>query len=161
MHKLPLALTLLLAAAPIAAQQSDHRHDAMTRRGDAVMGFSHDTTVHHFRLRAQGGEIEAFARDANDAASAAQIRGHMTHIAQIFGDGNFTAPMLIHAQNPPGVDVMIRLKADIGYAVDLLPAGARVRISTSNLTALDAIHAFLRFQITEHKTGDPLTIQTR
>jgi hypothetical protein len=47
----------------------------------------------------------------------------------------------------------------------LLPPPARteggyrfVRIATSNAEALDAVHAFLRYQITEHKTGDPLTL---
>ena len=159
MYTFRLALTLLLTVAPVAGRQSDPGHDAMTRRGDAVMGFAHEATVHHFRLRASGGEIEAVARNPHDTGTAARIRGHMTHLAQMFGQGNFSAPMLIHAQNPPGVEVMIRLNADIAYGVERLPAGARVRITTANPAALEAVHAFLRFQITDHKTGDPLTIQ--
>ena len=159
MYTFRLALTLLLTVAPVAGRQSDPRHDAMTHRGDAVMGFAQEAAVHHFRLRANGGEIEAVARNSHDTGTAAQIRGHMTQIVQMFGRGNFSAPMLIHGQNPPGIEVMIRLNADIAYVVETLPAGARVRITTSNPAALDALHAFLQFQITEHKTGDPLTIQ--
>jgi hypothetical protein len=143
----------------LLAQQPHDHHAAVNRRGDAVMGFSHEKTTHHFRLRPDGGEIEVTANDAADMESAARIRGHLTHIAQMFRDGNFTAPLLIHAKNPPGTDVMMRLKADIGYRLESLPSGARVRITTANAEALEAVHAFLRFQITDHRTGDPLTIQ--
>ena len=151
-------MTLMLLLALVQQPAHDH-HGEVNRRGDAVMGFSHEKTTHHFRLRPDGGEIEVTANDAADAESAAQIRGHLTHIAQMFRDGAFTAPMLIHAKNPPGTDAMTRLKADIGYRLEPLPSGARVRIITGNSDALEAIHAFLRFQITDHKTGDPLTIQ--
>ena len=37
-----------------------------------------------------------------------------------------------------------------------LPQGGAVRTATKDPKALDAVHAFLRYQITEHKTGDPL-----
>jgi D-Tyr-tRNAtyr deacylase len=36
--------------------------------------------------------------------------------------------------------------------------GARIRISTSNPEALQAVYDFLRFQIKEHKTGDSLDV---
>ena len=144
----------------LSPQEPAHDHHAgVNRRGDAVMGFSHEKTTHHFRLRADGGEIEALANDAADAESAVQIRGHFAHIARMFGDGDFTAPMLIHSQDPPGTQVMTRLKDQITYSLEALPAGARIRIRTASAAALDAIHAFLRFQITDHRTGDPLTIQ--
>ncbi len=32
--------------------------------------------------------------------------------------------------------------------------GARVVIRTANPEALEAVHAFLRFQISDHRTGD-------
>jgi len=38
---------------------------------------------------------------------------HLSHIAQMFADGNFQAPMLIHDQAPPGVPTLQRLKAAI------------------------------------------------
>jgi hypothetical protein len=65
-------------------------------------------------------------------------------------------PMFIHDQVPPGVPVMKRLKSQIKYEVENIPAGARVRISTGNPEALKAVQDFLRFQITDHQTGDPL-----
>jgi hypothetical protein len=144
----------------LALLQHPAAHDAdVNRRGDAVMGFSHEKTTHHFRLRADGGEIEITADDPADTGSAAQIRGHLAHIVGMFGNGDFTAPLLIHARNPPGTDAMARLRAEIAYRLEPLPAGARIRIATAHAAALEAIHAFLRFQIADHRTGDPLTIQ--
>jgi len=84
---------------------------------------------------------------------------HLGHIAKMFADGNFKAPMLIHEQTPPGVPVMQELKGEIEYTFAEIDRGAAVRISTKNPTALKAIHDFLRFQIKEHKTGDSLEIK--
>ena len=53
---------------------------------------------------------------------------------------------------------MQKLKTEITYEFEEIDRGAAVRISTKNADALQAIHAFLRSQITEHKTGDPLEI---
>jgi len=36
-----------------------------------------------------------------------------------------------------------------------------VRIKTRDSDALAAVHAFLRFQITEHQTGDPMEVAER
>ena len=36
-------------------------------------------------------------------------------------------------------------------------AGGKVVIETEDTAARDALHDFLRFQIREHRTGDPLT----
>lgn len=152
-----LTFTLLLAVT--SPQHSAHHPDEVTRRGDAVMGFSHAQTTHHFRLRPNGGEIEITANDPRDEESAGAILSHLRHIARMFADGNFTAPLLIHARNPPGTGVMAARKQAIAYQVESVPAGARLRIITSDADTLDAIHAFLRFQITDHRTGDPLTIQ--
>jgi hypothetical protein len=159
MKQILFVTTMILAAGPAAAQSGDQQHHEMTRRGEAVMGFPADKTTHHFRLRANGGEIEVVATDPRDQESVREIRGHLRHIARKFAAGNFTAPMLIHAQDPPGTEAMAARKGEIAYAVELVPSGARVRIRTSDREALDAIHAFLRFQITDHRTGDPLTIQ--
>ncbi len=139
-------------------QQASH-HDAVNQRGDKVMGFSHDKTTHHFRLKADGGAIEVEANDPNDAASRDQIRTHLQHIARKFAAGDFTAPMMIHAQNPPGVPTMKRLRAAIKYKFEETERGGRVRIATGDAKALAAIHEFLRFQISDHKTGDSTEVE--
>jgi len=118
------------------------------------MGFSHEKTTHHFRLYADGGVIEAESNDAKDTAIQDQIRSHFGHIVAMFAAGNFSAPMLIHEQNPPGTEAMKRLRDAIQYKLETTEKGARIRITTKDADALRAVHEFLRFQISDHQTGD-------
>lgn len=120
---------------------------------------AHDKITHRFVLLADGGFIQVEANDAKDIASRDQIRMHLSHIATMFADGNFKAPMLIHDHTPPGVPVLERLKAEITYKFEKTDQGGRVRIMTENAEALKATHEFLRFQIKEHKTGDQLEVK--
>src|SRR6185369_5783299 len=140
-------------------KMSDMADEQMNKRGDHVMGFDHTKTTHHFLLQESGGSIEVTANSSDDVESSAQIKMHLKHIAAMFAEGNFNAPMLIHDQTPPGVRVMKELKGEIKYSFEEIDRGAAVRISTKNPTALKAIHDFLRFQIKEHKTGDSLDIK--
>ncbi len=152
---------LAVAAIAVNAQQPQQKHDSMesmNERGDKVMGFDHTKTTHHFILKADGGVIQIEANDSSDNASRDQIRQHMRHIAKMFGEGNFSAPMLIHEQNPPGTELMKQLKAMIKYEFGEAERGAFIRITTTDADALKAIHDFLRFQIKEHMTGDPLEV---
>jgi hypothetical protein len=110
-------------------------------------------------LQESGGSIEITANNSDDVESREQIRMHLKHIAKMFAEGNFNAPMLIHDQTPPGVPVMLELKGEIKYNYEEIDRGAAVRISTKNPAALKAIYDFLRFQIKEHKTGDSLDIK--
>ena len=155
-----LLFVLPLSAVAQQTSKSDQgtRQDAVVQRGDHVMGFSHDATTHHFHLLKDGGEIVVTANDANDKAAIEQIRMHLSHIVSIFSNGNFDDPMLVHDTNPPGVATMIRLKSDIRYTVTEIDRGARIRIETSSPETTDAVHAFLLFQIVDHKTGDVPTI---
>ena len=153
--------SLILAIATfviVYAQQPRTAHDKMNERGDHVMGFDHTKTTHHFLLQEAGGSIEVTANSGDDVESSKQIKMHLKHIATMFAEGNFNTPMLIHEQTPAGVPVMQELKGEIEYNFEEIDRGAAVRITTKNPNALKAIHEFLRFQIKEHKTGDPLVI---
>jgi hypothetical protein len=150
-----MTATMLFALTVAYAQ--DH-HAGVNQRGDQVMGFSHEKTTHHFRLYANGGAIEVGANDPKDDESRAQIQMHLSHIAQMFADGNFRAPMLIHDRVPPGVPTLERLKKAISWRFEKTAQGGRIRILTENTEARSALYEFLRFQITDHQTGDPETI---
>ena len=63
----------------------------------------------------------------------------------MFSEGDFNAPMLIHAQTPPGVPEMKRLKGKISYKFEQTKHGGLVRISTSDPQAVSAVHDFLPF----------------
>jgi len=76
----------------------------------------------------------------------------------MFSAGNFNAPMLIHATNPPGAATMARLKEQIRYEFSEIDRGARIRLVAGSSETIDAVHAFLLFQIVDHQTGDVPTI---
>jgi hypothetical protein len=156
-----IVLVCLLAALPAcaAAQQSSPpdqpaRQEGVAERGDRVMGSSHEATTHHFRLLKDGGQIIVVANDPDDKASIEQIRVHLSHMVGMFSNGNFSAPALVHDTNAPGVATMARLKSDIRYTVTEIERGAEIRIQTSSAETTDAVHAFLLFQIIDHKTDD-------
>ena len=125
----------------------------MEHRGDAVMGFSHETTTHAFPLYDDGGAIEVSANDPKDAKAIAAIRAHLRIIAKDFAKGDFAKPKAIHEQLPDGAADMRALRAAIKYDYAETERGARVRITTADAKALDAVHRFLRFQVREHHTG--------
>lgn len=133
---------------------AEEHHEGVVKRGDEVMGFSHEKTTHHFRLYQDGGAIEVTVNQAEDTESRDAIRAHLGHIVTMFEAGNFSAPMLIHSQNPPGTGEMKRLREAIRYRLVTTDKGASIRITTKDAEALGAVHEFLRFQIVDHQTGD-------
>src|SRR5712691_8131265 len=152
-------LLLTLLAQFVFAQTQDRSHAAgVAERGDHVMGFDHAKTTHHFRLTKTGGRIEVEANDADDTESRDQIRMHLGHIARMFSEGNFDAPMLIHDRVPPGVPEMKKRRGAIRYEVEETSRGGRIVISTKNPRARAAVHEFLRFQIRDHGTGDSVEV---
>lgn len=162
---LMLVLTTFLGL-PVSGQQqqpasgmNQHQMDEMNKRGDKHMGFDHLKTTHHFLLANDGGSIQVEANDVNDTESRDQIRRHLRHISMMFSEGNFEVPMLVHEKTPPGSEVMKQLKDTIGYQFKETERGASIQISTTDAQAIKAIHKFLTFQITEHKTGDPLEVK--
>jgi hypothetical protein len=134
-------------------EASQHQAD-VEKHGDQAMGFPHDKTTHHFRLYSDGGAIEVTVNDNKDSQNLQAIRSHLTHIASLFSNGEFSIPMFVHDQVPPGVPAMKEKRAEISYSFEALAAGGRVRIKTTNPDALKAVHEFLRFQIADHHTGD-------
>ena len=122
--------------------------------GEKAMGFSHMKTKHQFILLKDGGAIQVKVNDSEDAESLSKVRKHLSEIPKMFSEGNFEHPIATHGKEPTGVPIMKKLKAEIEYKFEEIENGGRVRISTRNAEALDAIHNFLKFQIDDHETGD-------
>jgi hypothetical protein len=131
---------------------------AMDGRGEQSMGFSQTATTHHFLIRPTGGVIQVETNDAADVATRNHIRMHLTHIVTAFANGDFAIPMFVHDTVPPGVSVMKQRSDKITYTFEETATGGRVVITTTDPHALAAVQQFLRFQIAEHKTGDPTAI---
>ncbi len=136
------------------ASAADQRFAEMNARGDRSMGFEQSKTTHHFRTLEDGGAIEVTVKDPADTANLTAIRGHLSQIAKQFAAGDFSTPMMTHAEMPPGVAEMQKLKDKIAYTYEELPAGARVKITTGDPDALTAVHKFFEYQVKEHRTGD-------
>lgn len=153
-------LTALMLVPPAIAEQE--HHGAADSRAANVMGFDQDRTAHHFFLFRDGGAIEVSAKETGDVKNRDAIRSHLPHIASMFGRGEFDAPMLVHdSENVPGTKVMAARREHIRYEYVDTPRGGRVNILSSDPEAVSAVHQFLKFQIAEHKTGDPTVIRTR
>jgi hypothetical protein len=151
-------LILILTGSPVTSA-SQHDDSAMNRRGDHVMGFEQQKTTHHFVLTKSGGIIQVTAKDASDIASRDHIRMHLQHISKAFAEGDFADPHEVHEEDPPGVATLKKEKDKISYKFESIDAGGKVIIHTDDSTALEAVHEYLRYQIREHKTGDPVTVQ--
>ena len=163
-------LTLLSGAAaaqhssmPAGISHEEHlrqlqKDEALRQRGALAMGFDQDKTTHHFLLQVSGGAIVVSAKNATDTVSIAQIRSHFRDIAASFAGGAFDKPVETHAELPPGAAVMAANKKLIIYRYEERADGAGVLIETADAETRKAIHDFLRYQIVEHKTGDPLTV---
>jgi hypothetical protein len=140
---------------PMHDRHQSH-HSVVVSHGDQAMGFPHDKTTHHFRLTDDVGAIEVTVNHPEDKTNTEAIRSHMSHIAVMFGSGDFSTPMFIHDGVPPGVTTMKLMKGAIRYSYEEMPSGGKVRLHSADAIAVAAIHDFIRFQITEHQTGDSL-----
>jgi hypothetical protein len=161
--KLAMAVIVALTVSAYSQQKESPanpsgQHCEMEKRGDDAMGFSHEKTTHHFLLFNDGGAIEVKANDPADKTSRDEIRMHLSHIAEMFAEGNLNVPMFIHGTTPPGAPIMEKLHDQIHYKFQETEAGARVRIRTEDKQAIKAVHEFLKFQIAEHQTGDSTDI---
>ncbi len=156
-------LALLCMAVPVVAHEHEgcphagaaERRAAVDRQHDHATGVSQGAAVHQFLLSSEGGSIRLEVKDPSAAAERERIRAHLRTVARSFERGDFTLPQVIHDQVPPGVPVMKERKAVIRYSYASTDKGGVVTIVTKDARALAAVHDFLRFQISDHGTGDP------
>jgi hypothetical protein len=143
-----------------AAKASEVRADGSAEHGRHVdsrhdtFGMAHDQSAHSFRLFADGGAIELRATNADDEATIAAIRKHLQEITPQFEKGDFSTPAFVHGYTPDGVAQLEQLRNAITYRYEKLDRGGRIRITTKSADALAAVHAFLRFQVIEHRTAN-------
>jgi hypothetical protein len=135
------------------------KDEALKKRGAEAMGFDQNATIHHFTLTPSGGSIEVTVKSEKDDEMIAAVRSHLRSIADDFARGAFDKPLKTHGEVPPGVPEMQHSRQKITYRYENLAQGGAVRIETKDTRALDAVHAFLRYQITEHRTGDQKQIR--
>jgi hypothetical protein len=160
LSRLTIAILVLSLLAFVQESEHTHHHDAVNARGEKAMGFSQTATTHHFTLLPDGGFVQVQANDANDAASRDHIRMHLQMQAKRFAAGDFSLSEMTHDRVLPGTPQMQKLKSSINYKYEELERGGRLRITSKDAAAVAAIHDFLRFQIEDHKTGDPKAVSS-
>ena len=129
---------------------------AIKAHGHEAMGFDQETTTHHFLIEREGGAIAVDVNDPTDSTGMSQVRAHLREIAASFKAGDFSKPFQTHSEQPRGVAELQRSKNEMTYTYADTGRGGIVRITTKNADARAALHEFLRYQIAEHKTGDPM-----
>lgn len=162
MQSRTLTVVALLALTPPATAfaQAGHDHAAMHPAGDSAykamkvrgagaMGVDQDRSTHRFTSLPDGGRIELTVNE-NDRVATAAIRRHFADIEKAFSEGDFTTPLLVHAQEVPGAAQMKARAGAITYRMRDVPRGAELRIISRDKAAVAAIHRFLLFQRTEH-----------
>jgi hypothetical protein len=106
-----------------------------------------------------GGSIEVTVKNRADADTLTAVRTHLRTIADQFARGEFDKPFQTHGEIPPGVAAMQANAAAIAFRHQQPADGAAVRIETHDGELVQAVHAFLRYRIEEHRTGDPLAVK--
>jgi hypothetical protein len=132
---------------------SDEAFAELQERGASpeAMGVDQYTSSHVFEDLPDGGRIE-LQRDVPDPAGIEQIRTHLRHIADAFGQGDFSVPGFVHDRmEVPGTNLMRERREQIQYEFRERPRGGEVRIQTSDADALRAVHEFLSFQRGDHR----------
>jgi hypothetical protein len=169
MHPLILTATVLVASCahgqnPVVScrlqdqyQVSPDPHptgaDGHVDRGIVL---SRDTAAHHFVLLPDGGMICVETTREHDEATRDQIRTHLSHVAGLFSAGDFDVALLSHETTPPGVPVMKEKHGAITYSYQDTERGGQVRIKTADGAAIEAVHAFLSFQLQDHRSAEPV-----
>ena len=161
--KTTLVVLLLVGAPGVRAQEhadcpmhkSADRRAEVDHRHQEATGLPSDGLEHHFLLASDGGSIRLEVKDASQTDARELVRAHLQAIARSFAQGDFSMPMHIHDQIPPGVEVMKARKDAIRYAFSETSNGGLVTLATTDRVALAAIHDFLRFQVVDHGTADP------
>ncbi len=154
-----LILALTACGAPpvrperwLSHDPADTAYTLMQARGHNAMGVDQYTSAHRFESLPDGGRI-SLQRDIEDTTGVAQIRAHMSLIADAFARGDFEVPRFVHGRKVPGTRVMAARRARIRYVADTIPGGGEVRLATTDSTALVGIHEFLAFQRLDHRAG--------
>jgi hypothetical protein len=157
-----LALVLLGALATAGPLVAQHQDPATRQHQGMIMGFDQEATAHHFYLYEDGGAIDVSVRDKADATNLAAIRRHLEMLPAHFKAGDFSTPQAVHAGTTvAGADDLARLKDKLDYRYEQTDGGGRVEIVSADAEAVAAVHAFLRFQIADHATGDSTAVTKR
>lgn len=135
---------------------------AFAQKGDKdakPMPFDEGKATQHYYLLKNGGAVEFAAKDPADTSTVNAIQKHLESQAKNFEKGNFDLPTTDKGKLPESVNTMKKLRKEITFEVMQMDAGAALRMFSINNQARQAIQDYLKSQIEEHHTGDPMEVQ--
>jgi hypothetical protein len=137
---------LFIGAIALAGTPQAHVHDM----AHMVMPFDMTKTVHIFRMTESGGVQTVLAKDPAAADQIALIQQHLQHEAEMFQQGNYSDPAMLHGADMPGLKEVQAGAARIKLSYSALPAGAAITFETTDLHLLTALHRWFGAQLSEH-----------
>lgn len=133
-----------------AAPAGVDRQEAVAERGEDVMGFDLDATVHRFTPTDTGGIEEVVVRDPLDQAEIADVRAHLRTEAERWSLGDFSAPAAIHGEDMPGLQELQAAGDVLTIDYTDLPDGARVTFMSTDPDVVVALREWFDAQLSDH-----------
>jgi hypothetical protein len=111
--------------------------------------------LHVQKIALQFGEGDfAMPHGLQAAPSQPSSADHVMFVTRQHGAADHAPAGPVSSIFVPGTATLARLKSAVKYTATTTDPGARIEIVTTNPQAVQAVHEFLRFQITELRTGD-------
>jgi hypothetical protein len=147
-----LSLLFICLFGTQAAFSADTQRQAeVAQRGAEVMPFDLKATTHFFSKTANGGIQRVVAKDPSDTAQIGMVRAHLHDIHSRFLHGDFSGPSQIHGDDMPGLAQLKSAKpGEISIAYADVKEGAELTFRTANPKLVEALHAWIDAQLSDH-----------
>lgn len=144
-------VSILAAAFPASADPaaSPPRQATVEQRGESVMPFDMNRTMHMFTPTTSGG-VESVVSNDGDPHQIALIRAHLRKEARAFAHGDFSDPASIHGNDMPGLALLRAGARRITVSYVNAANGASIIYKTPDPTLIAAIHHWFAAQVSDH-----------
>jgi hypothetical protein len=150
---------LVFVVSSLAWSQTPATADSeINARFSKSLGTDANRIFQHYYLVKAGGVIELTAKDPADKSSVAAVQKYLETQKDLFEKGKNEGDAEVHGKVADGVPVLKKLRNEITFFTVKSEEGAVLRMFSTNEQARQAIQDFIKFQINEHKTGDPLVV---
>ncbi len=155
----PILVVIVLGSALVIAQSAPaNPEQEVDTRFSRALGVPLDKVTIHYYLVKNGGVIELSAKNTGDSGTIAALQKYLQNQKDLWEKGKETAVTEVHMHPPEAAATMRKLRNDITFYAAKTDNGGVLRMFSINDQARVAIQDYLRFEINEHKTGDPTTL---